>query len=47
LPRHQERKRLRAWSTLSVTLTEEIEPDKGASKRAHGLIRLAACSETA
>ena len=40
-------KRLRARSLLSVTLAEEIESDKGASKRAHGLIRLAACSETA
>jgi len=31
----------RAWSTLSVTLTEEIEPSKGAAKGAHGLVRLA------
>ncbi len=46
-PRHRARKRLRARSLLSVTLAEEIESDKGASKRAHGLIRLAVCSETA
>lgn len=46
-PRHRARKRLRARSSLSATLAEEIASDKGASKRAHGLIRLAACSETA
>jgi hypothetical protein len=27
--------------TVSVTLHEETEPDKGAFKRAHGLVRLA------